>query len=151
MPSLHAIASSLFALALVAVPGAQAASWTKGNVTESDSSLLYSAVGDVSTYSASVSTYLCVYKVNSLKTQNVKGTTNYNFGVTGCNAGGEEFVGRCPDLTSFPGCGNYDIVVSSQSKTSKPKVTSVKKQASPQPKAGKPKAEQGTQQGAVQV
>ncbi|KAE8969758.1 hypothetical protein PR003_g28447 [Phytophthora rubi] len=106
MPSLRAIASSIFALALVSAPGAQAGA-------------------------SGASTYLCVYKVKSLKKQNgaVAGATKYNFAVTGCNAG-EEFAGRCPDLTSFPGCGGYNVVVSSASKTSKPKVTSVKKQAS---------------------
>ncbi|OWY93045.1 hypothetical protein PHMEG_00037696 [Phytophthora megakarya] len=43
------------------------------------------------------------------------GTASYNFGVTGCNAD-KEFVGRCPDLTSFPECGTYNIFVSSDAK-----------------------------------
>ncbi|KAE8902307.1 hypothetical protein PF005_g30320 [Phytophthora fragariae] len=129
MPSLRAIASSIFALTLVS--SAQAGARAKTNVTDADSALLISAVSDVSSYSSGVSTYPCVYKVNSLETQTTSnGATDYNFGVTGCNAGGEEFVGRCPDLTSFAACGNYKIVVSSESKTSKPKVTSVKKQTS---------------------
>ncbi|EGZ14084.1 hypothetical protein PHYSODRAFT_335760 [Phytophthora sojae] len=149
MPSLRIIASSIFALALVSIHGAQAAAWTKVNVTEADNTLLLSAVGDVSSYGSSVSTYLCVHKVNSLKKQAGK-TSNYSFGVTGCNAGGEEFVGRCPDLTSFPGCGSYNIAVSSDSKTGKPKVTSVKKQSSkqtPQPnQASQQTSEQETQQ-----
>ncbi|KAE8902302.1 hypothetical protein PF005_g30896 [Phytophthora fragariae] len=131
MPSLRAIASSIFALALVSAPSAQAGAWVKANVTAADNALLLTAVGDVNAYSSGASTYLCVYKVKSLKKQNgaVAGATKYNFAVTGCNAG-EEFAGRCPDLTSFPGCGGYNVVVSSASKTSKPKVTSVKKQAS---------------------
>ncbi|EGZ14086.1 hypothetical protein PHYSODRAFT_335762 [Phytophthora sojae] len=130
MPSLAAIASSLFALALVGAHGAQAGAWTKTNVNGMDTALLLSAVGDVGSYSSGVSTYLCVYKVNSLETQagTASGPTNYNFSLTGCNAG-EEFVGRCPDLTSFAGCGSYNVFVAKQSKTSKPKVTSVKKQA----------------------
>ncbi|EGZ14087.1 hypothetical protein PHYSODRAFT_384730, partial [Phytophthora sojae] len=117
MPSLRTIASSIFALALVSVHGAQVGAWTPANVTEADNTLLLSAVGDVGSYSSGVSTYLCVYKVNSLETQagTAGGATNYNFSLTGCNAG-EEFVGRCPDLTSFPGCGSYNIEVSSESK-----------------------------------
>ncbi|KAJ8515773.1 hypothetical protein ON010_g18516 [Phytophthora cinnamomi] len=127
MPSLRAIVSSIFALALVSAPSAQA---IRSSVTDADTTLLISAVSDVSTYSSGVSTYLCVYKVNSLKKQaDTAGQSKYNFGVTGCNAGGEEFVGKCPDLTSFPACGSYNIEVSSDSKTGKAKVTSVKKQA----------------------
>ncbi|KAG6612921.1 uncharacterized protein IUM83_11789 [Phytophthora cinnamomi] len=129
MPSLRAIISSIFALALADVPGAQAGAWTKSNVTDADNTLLISAVSDVSTYSSGVSTYLCVYKVNSLKKQTgTTGSSKYDFGVTGCNAG-EEFVGWCPDLTSFPSCGSYNVFVSTSSKTGKAKVASVKKQA----------------------
>ncbi|EGZ14085.1 hypothetical protein PHYSODRAFT_335761 [Phytophthora sojae] len=146
MPSLRTIASSFFALALVSVPAAQAGAWTPANVTEADNTLLISAVSDVSSYSSSVSTYLCVHKVNSLKKQAGK-TSNYSFGVTGCNAGGEEFVGRCPDLTSFPGCGSYNIAVSSDSKTGKLKVTSVKKQAAKQAPKPKKESQQTPKQG----
>ncbi|KAJ8525554.1 hypothetical protein ON010_g15560 [Phytophthora cinnamomi] len=140
MPSLRAIVSSIFALALVSAPGAQAGAWIKSNVTDADNTLLISAVSDVSTYSSGVSTYLCVYKVNSLKKQGTTGSSKYDFGVTGCNAG-EEFVGRCPDLTSFPRCGDYNIVVSSDSKTGKAKVTSVTNVASKQKSKQAPKQE----------
>ncbi|KAJ8552387.1 hypothetical protein ON010_g10158 [Phytophthora cinnamomi] len=93
MAYLRAITSSVFALAFVSlsVPGAQADAWTQATVTDADTTLLLSAVGDVSTYSSGVATFLCVYKVNSLETQ--AGTagdiTDYNFGVTACNAGTE--------------------------------------------------------------
>ncbi|KAG6613029.1 Extracellular cystatin-like protease inhibitor [Phytophthora cinnamomi] len=137
MPYLRAITSSIFALALVSVsvPGAQAGSWTKTTVTDADTTLLLSAVGDVSTYSSGVATFLCVYKVNSLETQagTAGGIANYDFGVTACNAGGKEFVGRCPDLTTYPDCGNYNIFVSSNS--GKPRVTKVKKPESKQTSA----------------
>ncbi|KAG6623091.1 protease inhibitor EpiC2B [Phytophthora cinnamomi] len=93
MPYLRAITSSIFALALVSVsvPGAQAGAWTKTTVTDADTTLLLSAVGDVSTYSSGVATFLCVYKVNSLETQagTAGGIANYDFGVTACNAGAE--------------------------------------------------------------
>ncbi|KAF4046336.1 hypothetical protein GN244_ATG01265 [Phytophthora infestans] len=66
------------------------------------------------------STLICLYKVNML---DVKKDT-YNYSVTGCKVD-PEFVGRCPDLTSFPGCGSYNVVLTSKSK--KPKVMSIKK------------------------
>ncbi|KAJ8525632.1 hypothetical protein ON010_g15484 [Phytophthora cinnamomi] len=134
MAYLRAITSSVFALAFVSlsVPGAQADAWTQATVTDADTTLLLSAVGDVSTYSSGVATFLCVYKVNSLETQ--AGTagdiTDYNFGVTACNAGSKQFVGRCPDLTTYPDCGNYNIVVSPNS--GKPRVTTVNKPESQQ-------------------
>lgn len=127
MPSLCTLASSLSGLVLLAASSAQETTgeWSKTNPTDADSKMLYEALGGVSSYSPEVTTYLCVYKVNDLETQSsATGATNYNFGVTGCNAD-KEFVGRCPDLTTFPGCGSFNIFVSSESKTDTPKVTSI--------------------------
>ncbi|KAL3658610.1 hypothetical protein V7S43_016494 [Phytophthora oleae] len=104
MPSLSTLASSLVG------------EWAKASLTDADSEKLYAALGNVDAYSPEVTTYLCVYKITGLETQGA-GTTNYKFDVTGCNAD-KEFVGRCPDLTSFPGCGSYNIVVSDNKVTS---------------------------------
>ncbi|GMF23283.1 unnamed protein product [Phytophthora lilii] len=135
MPSMLAIASSLL---LLTVSGAQASTgvWSKANVTEADHTLLLAGVGDVNNYASDVTTFLCVFKVDSLKIQVASGKTNYNFGVTGCNAG-EEFVGRCPNLTSFAGCGSYNVVVSKGPKSATPKVTSIKKHMSTKKQAAK--------------
>ncbi|KAG1698780.1 hypothetical protein DVH05_014735 [Phytophthora capsici] len=86
---------------------------SKTNPTDADSEKLYAALGDVDAYSPEVTTYLCVSKIDGLESQG----TNYKFDVTGCNAD-KEFVGRCPDLTSFPECGSYSIVISDNKVTS---------------------------------
>ncbi|KAG3048492.1 hypothetical protein PI124_g24318 [Phytophthora idaei] len=82
--------------------------------------MLLTALNDVDSYKSS--TLICLYKVNKLE---VKKNT-YNYSVTGCKVD-PEFVGRCPDLTTFPGCGNYNVVLTAKSKSKKPKVQSIKK------------------------
>ncbi|KAG2759533.1 hypothetical protein JG687_00013166 [Phytophthora cactorum] len=126
MPSLTSIATALFGLAL-AVSNAQDATQhqstphqSNANVTEPDSGMLLTALNDVDSYKSS--TLICLYKVNKLE---VKKNT-YNYSVTGCKVD-PEFVGRCPDLTTFPGCGNYNVVLTAKSKSKKPKVQSIKK------------------------
>ncbi|EEY62444.1 uncharacterized protein PITG_14905 [Phytophthora infestans T30-4] len=114
-----------FALALLSVSNAQHATQQQQQTphqsskgAEPDSSMLLAALNDVDSYKSS--TLICLYKVNML---DVKKDT-YNYSVTGCKVD-PEFVGRCPDLTSFPGCGSYNVVLTSKSK--KPKVMSIKK------------------------
>ncbi|KAG7380779.1 hypothetical protein PHYPSEUDO_006780 [Phytophthora pseudosyringae] len=96
MPAVSTLASSLLAFVLFAASYAQEATgeWSKASPTDADSEMLYTALENVSAYSPDVTTYLCVYKVNGQETQAAAdtGTTNYKFGVTGCNAG-KEFVG----------------------------------------------------------
>ncbi|KAF4044063.1 hypothetical protein GN244_ATG03634 [Phytophthora infestans] len=122
---LTSIASAAFALALLSVSNAQHATQQQQQTphqsskgAEPDSSMLLAALNDVDSYKSS--TLICLYKVNML---DVKKDT-YNYSVTGCKVD-PEFVGRCPDLTSFPGCGSYNVVLTSKSK--KPKVMSIKK------------------------
>ncbi|EEY62442.1 uncharacterized protein PITG_14903 [Phytophthora infestans T30-4] len=116
MPSLTSIASAAFALALLSVSNAQHATQQQQQTphqsskgAEPDSSMLLAALNDVDSYKSS--TLICLYKVNML---DVKKDT-YNYSVTGCKVD-PEFVGRCPDLTSFPGCGSYNVVLTSKSK-----------------------------------
>ncbi|POM64675.1 hypothetical protein PHPALM_19755 [Phytophthora palmivora] len=123
MPSLGSIAT-FFGLALLAVSNAQDTTQRQSNpnVSEVDKTLLLAAVNDVDAYSSDVSTLVCVYTVDKLETKK----NDYSFGITGCKVDAE-FVGRCPDLTSFPGCGSYNVVVSSKAKGKKPKVKSITK------------------------
>jgi hypothetical protein len=123
MPSLNTSAIFLFGLALLAVSNANPYQLNT-NATEADTTMLLTALSDVDAYSSDVSTLVCLYKVNTLETKK----NNYNFGVTGCKVDAE-WVGRCPDLSSFPGCGAYNIVVSAK-KSKKPQVTSIAKQPS---------------------
>ncbi|KAL4162867.1 hypothetical protein PRNP1_003399 [Phytophthora ramorum] len=130
MPSLRA----LFGFALLALSTAQDV--TTGRTSDSSTNdankeMLLAALDDVSAYSDNVDALVCVYEVNTLETQAVSatGAANDNFGVTGCKVD-TEFVGRCPDLTTFPSCGNYNIVVSSESKAGTNKVTSITAQKS---------------------
>ncbi|KAG1698779.1 hypothetical protein DVH05_014734 [Phytophthora capsici] len=123
MPSLRTIGASLFGLMLLAVANGQDATPRQSaNVTESDNGVLLTAINDVDSYSSDVSTLVCIYTVNNLQ---VKKDT-YNYSVTGCKVD-PEFVGRCPDLTTFPGCGKYNVVVTSKAKSKKPKVKSITK------------------------
>ncbi|KAG7380780.1 hypothetical protein PHYPSEUDO_006781 [Phytophthora pseudosyringae] len=124
MPSLRVIATSLFGMALLAVSNAQDATprQSNANVTDTDNNVLLTAVNDVDAYSTHVSTLICIHTINNLEVKK----NSYNYSVTGCKVD-PEFVGRCPDLTTFPGCGSYNVVLASKSKSKKPKVKSITK------------------------
>ncbi|KAL3658609.1 hypothetical protein V7S43_016493 [Phytophthora oleae] len=122
MQSLRAIGASLFVLLAVANGQDATPRQSAANVTESDNGVLLTAINDVDSYSSDISTLVCIYTVNNLQ---VKKDT-YNYSVTGCKVD-PEFVGRCPDLTTFPGCGSYNVVITSKSKSKKPKVKSITK------------------------
>ncbi|KAJ8552401.1 hypothetical protein ON010_g10145 [Phytophthora cinnamomi] len=62
-------------------------------------------------------------RLSQQQQQHSAGATDYNFDVTGCNAGGRT---RWP-VPSFGGCGNCNVFVSNQSKTGKQNVASIVK------------------------
>ncbi|OWY93046.1 hypothetical protein PHMEG_00037697 [Phytophthora megakarya] len=121
MPSLGSFVT-FFGLALLAVANAEDTTQRQSSsaVSEVDKTLLLAAINDVDAYNSK--TLVCVYTVDKLETKQ----NNYSFGITGCKVD-QEFVGRCPDLTSFPACGKYNVVVSSKAKGKKPQVKSISK------------------------
>ncbi|POM74647.1 protease inhibitor EpiC2B [Phytophthora palmivora] len=143
MPSVRAIASSLFGFALLTVSTAQNDGWIKYEVTESDRQMLYSALKDVNSYSPGITTLACVKTVLGLEKQgegagsvggdgstppvnpNAGKDTLSHFSVDGCEVDAQRDLGQCPasvncDQTSF------DIYLTQPTGTNQIKVTSVK-------------------------
>ncbi|POM75763.1 Hypothetical protein PHPALM_7092 [Phytophthora palmivora] len=127
MPSLVTIVSS-FCLALLAFSTSETTAAGKlqnNDPTDVESKLLYSALGDLSLYSPDIDTFVCAKVVQSVKKRvNSRGVTKYKFVVHGCDVR-DEFVGHCLDFF-YIACGNYNVFITSDSKTDTLKVTSIK-------------------------
>uniref|UniRef100_A0AAV1U3L7 Uncharacterized protein n=1 Tax=Peronospora matthiolae TaxID=2874970 RepID=A0AAV1U3L7_9STRA len=130
MPSLIAVAASLFSLALLTTSSATDAAQHQSDViprhlrggktgaTHAEMSQLYSAIQAYSDQDPD-RLLVCVLKANSP----VKNGKNYNYKITGCRVD-SEFLGPCPDDFTFSGCGPYNVVVSNP-KSKKPMAKSI--------------------------
>ena len=132
MPSLRAITTSLFGLALLTISSAADATQRQSDgtphhlrddkvtaataATPAETAQLLSAL---KVYGTKNKWSVCVFTSNAP----VKNGNNYDYFMTGCQVD-ETFAGACPDLYTYPRCGNYTVVVSSP-ESKKPKAKSV--------------------------
>ncbi|EGZ23335.1 hypothetical protein PHYSODRAFT_324562 [Phytophthora sojae] len=141
-------ASCLFGFALLVLSAAEDAQdgWKSvhvDNITEADSSLLYKARVNTSTYAPGVTKYGCVFFINGLEiksaeaveeggkigvsvdSKNQSAATNYHFSVDGCplEPGQTERMGKCGAMMCVT--TNFEIYITSEALTNTLTVTAV--------------------------
>ncbi|EGZ23347.1 hypothetical protein PHYSODRAFT_480608 [Phytophthora sojae] len=146
MPTIRAIAVSVFGLALLAVSAAEnsTGSWTTVKATDADSKLLYAAWGNVSNFGPGITTYGCGYNVLDLQKKGaaaegskagniydfkLQSVIDYHFTVQGCGLEGDEqqYFGYCEDIDCL--ITTFDVYITSEPKTNTLRVTSVSARA----------------------
>ncbi|KAG6613057.1 Extracellular cystatin-like protease inhibitor [Phytophthora cinnamomi] len=127
MVSLATLASSFFAVALLATVSATTSSagkWSETKVTAGDSELLYATLADENAYNPAIKVFICVRVVEELGTKTSTmskhvrqaDSTSYKFVVGGCLVR-KEYGGRCFESYFYPVCDNFDVVISPNVKT----------------------------------
>ncbi|CAI5738377.1 unnamed protein product [Hyaloperonospora brassicae] len=129
MPSLRAITTSLLGLFLLTISSATDAAQRQSDgtpqhvrddeVTAATPAQTAQLLSALQVYGTKNKWSVCVFTSNAP----VKKGNAYAYFMVGCQVD-ETFAGACPDLYTFPKCGNYTVVVSSP-ESKKPKVKSV--------------------------
>ncbi|KAG6590799.1 protease inhibitor EpiC2B [Phytophthora cinnamomi] len=144
MPSISAIAVTLFGLAPLAISAAEDSNggWSTVAITGDDSHLLYAAWGNVSNYGAAINEFGCGKNITALQKKPVaaegskagssfdfklQSATDYHFTVDGCSFDADmptEYYGFCSSaINCLP--ATFEIYISSEPKANTLKVTAV--------------------------